>query len=329
MTTSSEASSSDATDPRLVHFPIPLFASVMGFAGLTLVLHQAELVFGWGHWASSLCLALTIFDFALVAFFYGLKVLRHPLAVAAEWHHPVRLAFFPAISISLLLIATALRPHSPGPAEMVWFLGALAQSGLTLAVISGWIGKRAFQPMHISPAWFIPAVGNVVVPVAGVGFGYEEVSWLFFSTGMLFWVVLLTLVMNRLIFHDPLPARLLPTLVILIAPPAVGFLAWLQLNGGEIDAFARMLFYAAVLFAAIVVTQVPGLLRLPFALSWWALSFPVAALTLAALRYGTLMPHPVYVSLGGVGVALVGVIVMALTIRTIKAALSGQICIPE
>ena len=32
----------------------------------------------------------------------------------------------------------------------------------------------------------------------------------------MFWIVLLTLVMNRLIFHDPLPDRLVPTLVILI-----------------------------------------------------------------------------------------------------------------
>lgn len=329
MTSSSNNPSGDAATPRLVHFPIPLFASVMGFAGLTLVLHQAELVFGWGHWGSTLCLALTIFDFVLVGFFYGVKTLRHPAAVAAEWRHPVRLAFFPAISISLLLIATALRPHAPALGEYIWIIGAIAQGGLTLAVISGWIGKRAFQPMHISPAWFIPAVGNVVVPVAGVGFGYTEVSWLFFSTGMLFWVLLLTLVMNRLIFHDPLPARLLPTLVILIAPPAVGFLAWLQLNGGEIDAFARMLFYAAVLFAAIVVTQVPGFVRLPFALSWWALSFPAAALTLATLRYGTLMQNPGYVMWGGVGLALVVIIVVVLTIRTIKAVRAAQICIPE
>jgi tellurite resistance protein len=33
--------------------------------------------------------------------------------------------------------------------------------------------------------------------------------------------MLLTLVFNRIIFHDPLPGKLQPTLVILIAPPAV------------------------------------------------------------------------------------------------------------
>ena len=150
----------------------------------------------------------------------------------AEWMHPVRKAFFPAISISLLLIAVALSAWSPGLARLVWLVGAVLQVALMLGVISGWIGHNPFQTLHISPAWFIPAVGNVVAPLAGVPLGFVEFSWFFFSAGMIFWMVLLTLVMNRLIFHDPLPGKLMPTLTILIAPPAVGFLAWVNLNGG-------------------------------------------------------------------------------------------------
>ena len=316
-------------EPRLAHFPVTLFASVMGLAGLTLALHLAETRFGWGHAASTVALWATVLDFAAIAALFALKALRHPGAVAAEWHHPVKLAFFPAISISLLLIATALRAQAPEVARLVWLAGAAGQAALTLAVISGWIGRRPFQPMHISPAWFIPAVGNVVAPVAGVGFGFVELSWLFFATGLMFWIVLLTLVFNRLVFHDPLPGRLLPTLAILIAPPAVAFLAWLQLNGGVLDAFARILYYGAVVFAGIVVLQVPSFARLPFALSWWALSFPVAALTLATFRYGARSGHAGF-ALAGVAllVLLIG-IVGALVARTALGVARGEICRPE
>jgi tellurite resistance protein len=319
-----------ATDTsRLAHFPVPFFATVMGLAGMTLALHLAETRFGWPHLASRIALGLTIVDFLFVALVYGMKALRHPAAVVADWKHPVKLAFFPAISISLLLIATALRPEAPDLARLVWGIGAAGQAVLTLAVISGWIGHRPFQPVHISPAWFIPAVGNVVAPVAGLPLGFVELSWLFFSTGMIFWIVLLTLVMNRLIFHDPLPGRLLPTLVILIAPPAVGFLAWLQLNGGQLDALARVLYYSGVVFAAIVALQVPRFARLPFALSWWALSFPIAALTVATLRYGALAGSEPHDWLGlGLLALLLGVILM-LVLRTLRAALRGEICQPE
>lgn len=327
------APSSDTTpvaaEPRLAHFHVTFFATVMGLSGLTLALHRAEQALGAGQGLSTAVLGLTVLAFVAIAALYAAKTVRHPAAVVAEWHHPVKLAFFPAISISLLLIATAARPAVPELARIVWLVGAALQGALTLAVISGWIGRRPFQPMHISPAWFIPAVGNVVAPVAGVSFGYVELSWLFFSVGLVFWLVLLTLVMNRLIFHDPLPGRLLPTLVILIAPPAVACLAWLQLNGGELDAFARMLYYAAIAFAAIVAVQAAGFTRLPFALSWWALSFPVAALTIATFTYAALAGSDAHrvMAWGFMGL-LVG-IVTVLVARTALAILRDEICKPE
>lgn len=321
--------SASPDDSRLQHMPVTLFATVMGMAGLTLALHMAETQLGWGHFASRVSLWVTIADFIVISGLFLLKAGRFPKAVAGEWNHPVKLAFFPAISISLLLIATAMQADMPSVARLVWILGAIGQAGLTLAVISGWIGRKPFQPIHISPAWFIPAVGNVVVPLAGIPLGYVELSWLFFSTGMLFWIVLLTLVMNRLIFHDPLPGRLLPTLGILVAPPAVGFLAWLQLNGGQLDAFARVLFYAAITFSAIVTVQAAGFAKLPFALSFWALSFPAASLTVATFRYGTLAGSSVHTGLAFVFLAILAAIVAALIVRTIGAALQGQICKPE
>jgi len=275
---------------------------------------------------SGVMLAVTVLAFVTIGAVYARKAMLHRAAVAAEWHHPVKMAFFPAISISILLIATALAPDMPGVARPVWLLGAALQAALTLAV---WIGHRPFQPMHISPAWFIPAVGNVVVPVAGPALGFVELSWLFFSAGMMFWAVLLTLVMNRLIFHDPLPGRLLPTLAILIAPPAVGFLAWLALNGGQVDAGARVLLNLAYVFAAIVATQAPKFRTLPFALSWWALSFPVAALTIASLRFGALAASGFHTGLGIVLLAVLVGIVAALALRTGRAIVARQICQPE
>ncbi|WP_425074391.1 SLAC1 anion channel family protein [Sagittula sp. S175] len=316
-------------EPRLAHFPVTFFATVMGLAGLTLALHLAETRFAVGHIASRVALVVTILDFVAISVVYLMRSVAHPQAVKAEWHHPVRLAFFPAVSISLLLIATAAQAESPVLAGVIWAVGTALQGILTLAVISGWIGRRPFQPMHISPAWFIPAVGNVIVPVAGIPLGFVEVSWMFFAVGVIFWLVLLTLVVNRLIFHDPLPARLLPTLVILIAPPAVGFLAWMQLNGGQLDALARILYYVAVWFAAFVVVQAPGFARIPFALSFWALSFPVAALTLATLRYAALTGSALHEGFGLVLLAVLVSLVLGLVVRTLQAIVRNEICQPE
>lgn len=317
-------SETTGSEPRLVHFPVPFFASVMGLSGLTTALHAAN----WEA-ASLTALALTIAVFLALVATYALKALRHPQAVAAEWQHPVKLAFFPAFSISLLLIATALAPTLPEVASTVWLVGACGQGGVTLAVLSNWIGHRAFQTIHISPAWFIPAVGNVVAPIAGVGLGFPETSWVFFSAGMIFWIVLLVLVMNRLIFHDPLPGRMVPTLAILIAPPSVGFLAWLQLNGGVLDGFARFLYGATLVFLALALTQVGKLRRLPFGLSHWALSFPVAALTLATLRFAALTGSTAHFWAGQTALIALCLIIATLVVGTLRAMIRGEICRPE
>jgi len=309
---------------RLENFPIPFFAIVMGLSGLTLALHAADLAV-----PSHLALAFTVAVFLAIGSLYALKAVRYPHAVLAEWRHPVKLAFFPAISISLLLIATAVSAVAPEVARVLWIAGAAAQACLTLAVLSNWIGHRPFQPIHISPAWFIPAVGNVVAPVAGVPLGFPETSWIFFAAGLMFWLVLLVLVMNRLIFHDPLPGKFVPTLAILMAPPAVALLAWLQFNGGVLDAFARFLYATTLVFFALALTQVHKLRNLPFALSWWALSFPVAALAVATLRYAALAGSAGHRTAGLILVAALVIIVGALLLQTGRAIARRDICKPE
>lgn len=313
---------------RLEHFPITFFATVMGMLGLTLALHAAEHSFQLGSALSMTALGVSVLMLATVALVYAAKMLRHPQAVKWEWNHPVRLAFFPTISISILLLSIAALGHWPGLAHALWLIGVVLQGALFLIVVSSWITHEKYKHPHLSPAWFIPAVGNVVVPVAGAQLGYTELSWLFFSAGLIFWVILLTLVMNRLTFHDPLPGRLQPTLVILIAPPAVAFIAWVRLTG-EVGAFGHILLDTGYVFAAIVATQMPRILRLPFALSFWALSFPLAAVTISSFLYAQKSGSEPHKMLGTALLALLVVTILALVLRTLTAIRKRQVCLPE
>ena len=323
-----ETAVTSVTHSRLEHFPITFFATGMGMMGLTLAWRAAEAAFGWPHQISGVLLALSIAGLAVVSLFYGAKLLRHSADVAAEWRHPVRIAFFPAISISLLLLAAALTEQAPAIATAIWLPAMALQGVLALSVVSAWIGHRPFQHQALTPAWFIPAVGNVVVPLAGARLGYMELSWLFFSGGLIFWIVLLTLVMNRLMFHDPLPGKMVPALMILVAPPAVAFTAWLRLTG-EPGHFGHFLLSAAYVFALVVATQAGRLRNLPFALSWWALSFPLAALAIASFGYAGAAASLAHKVIGAGLLALLTIVVIGLVWRTAGAIRSGTICVPE
>ena len=106
-------SSRASPHPRLEHFPIALFSTVMGTTGLALAWQKAHVVLGMPEvvGASLRGAASALFVFLLV--FYSLKALGYPQAVKMEMRHPIRVNFFPTVSISLLLLAIAYLETAP------------------------------------------------------------------------------------------------------------------------------------------------------------------------------------------------------------------------
>jgi len=272
---------------------------------------------------------LSVLVYATLLVAYGMKWLKHPSAVIHEFNHPIRLSFFPTSSIGLILLSIATLPFSVDIAVSMWTIGSAIQLVFTLVILSNWMHHDKFQIGHSNPAWFIPIVGNILVPVAGVELGYTEVSWFFYSIGLMMWLPMLAVLLNRFFFHPMMPAKLLPTLFILIAPPAVGFISWVKLHGGAIDDVARILYYFALFTTLLMIAQVKYFSKVQFALPWWAYSFPVAAITIATMvmqeKVGGLffdIAAPLlYLTL----VALLAMLIF----KTLQAAKRGAICVPE
>lgn len=84
---------------RLAHFPISFFAVIMGLGGLAIAWRKAEVVFQPAFGVSCLVLPIAVAFFIVLASAYALKLLRHPQEVLKELRHPVKLNFFPAVSI--------------------------------------------------------------------------------------------------------------------------------------------------------------------------------------------------------------------------------------
>ncbi|MFO1414243.1 MAG: SLAC1 anion channel family protein [Burkholderiales bacterium] len=304
--------------PLLHRIPAAAFASVMGLAGLALAWHRAAAVFAAPPAIATAIGVLAGAVYLLLLAAYAARALRTPQDLRAEWHHPVKSAFAPTLSIGLLLLGTLVSLHAPAPGALLWGAGALAHLAMTLRLLAWWINHPELEAKSVTPAWFIAPVGNIVVPLAGVRLGYTDVSWFFFATGIVLWLPLLAIVLWRLYFAGPLPERLRPTLVILLAPPAVGFLAWTSLIGG-VDAFGRVLYGFALFVLLLVFTQARALLRLPFFLSWWAWSFPMAAITIATMAFAQTPAHEAWLPVAGLMLASTTAMIAFLFLRTLAA----------
>src|SRR5699024_12843032 len=128
-----------------------------------------------------------------------------------DLNHPLKIIYFSTISISLLFLTVAFLDIHDRFSFFIWIFGALLQLSLTLDIITKLMWKSSFQINHYSPVWLIPIVGNVVAPLAGTHHVSEDVNWLFFSTGIVFSIVYLTLFINRMFFRERLPEPLTPT----------------------------------------------------------------------------------------------------------------------
>jgi tellurite resistance protein len=313
---------------RLQHFPISWFAMIMGLTGLTLAWHKAEGILHLAIAPSPWLLMLATGSFALLAALYTVKVIRYRAAANKEWAHPIKINFVPAVSISLILLSIAWLPVSAPSSKLLWMTGTALHLVLTLYVMSQWMHHSKFEITHLNPAWFIPVVGNILVPIAGVNHAPLEVSWFFFSIGLVFWPALLTIIMYRVIFHASLPERLMPTLFILIAPPAIGFISYVKMTG-NVDAFAHVLYHAALFFTLLLFAQIRQFANLKFFLSWWAYSFPLTAITIATLVMFENTGSLFFLRLSGILLGIASVVIGGLFVRTLVAVKRREICVED
>lgn len=310
---------------KLAHLPVSIFTSVMGLAGLGLAYRQFESVFGFAVTAGGPLLFAACLVFVLAAAAYGYKLVRYPAMVKAEFSHPVKASFFAAISINLMLLSMVAPDHFLS--KYLWGTGAAMHFAITVTFVARWIAS-AHELASANPSWFIPVVGNIVAPVAGVGFADKELLWFFFSIGVFFWLVLFTIVFYRVVFHPDLPPALKPTLCIFLAPPSLSFVSYIKL-GGTMDAPARVLAYLAVFFFFVLLAVSRQFYGLRFALSWWAFTFPLCAAAIAVVTAFGLTGWLPLSWLAAAMLALATAAVIAATAGTLNALRRGQVCVPD
>ena len=200
----------------------------MGLSGFTIALSKFYHLRWFPEWPYLAGLFGTTAIFLGFLAAYLLKGVLYPEEVLADYRHKTRMNFAPTISTSFLLLSIAYLGHWPLLSAPLWLIGVVLQTIFVFHIISVWI-THEFEIHHFNPAWFIPVVGNILVPVAGVEFAPFPVSAFYFSAGFFFWIILSTIIVYRLIFHKTMPQKLMPTLFIFMAPPAIGFIsAWVS-----------------------------------------------------------------------------------------------------
>ena len=270
-------------------------------------------------------IVLTYFNIALFFILlvpWSLRWIFFRKEALSDFRHPIQSNFYPTMTISIVLMSAhfGVLGH-PLWAYYTWWIGALGTVIFSVLIPLEMFKSEEIAIDHISPAWFIPPVSLIVIPLVGGNFipqttGIEQelvilINYFGFGSGFLLYIALLAICLYRFIVHHPLPNVLAPTIWISLGPVGAGAIALINVVGGSafvttkepffVMGFLLWTFGIWWLFIAIGLTvHYLRRLQLPYAMTWWAFIFPLGAFVAGS--------HAVSLSLGISIVEVVGFI---------------------
>jgi C4-dicarboxylate transporter/malic acid transport protein len=328
------------------------FAAVMGTGVLAVTLHfYAKLVPALDtlaiglHW-------LNVLFFVLLAVPWLARWIRHTAAALMSLRHPVQAHFYPTFSIALIVLALQFLAfgHHTGIALALWLPGALLTVVFSFAILTLIFHGETVTLEHVTPAMFIPPVGLVVIPVAGAPLaatldpGWRELAlvfnWAALGAGSLLYVGVLALTMFRYVLGKRVGRPLVPTAWVNLGPLGVIPVSLLNLAeampelaaDGMVRVAGLMLWGFGLwwlLMASILTLSAARRGDLPFALSWWAFTFPLGAFVAASWRLGTQLALPPVVAVGALALALLTGLWLVTLAKTLRGIASGALLRPH
>ncbi|MCD4684784.1 MAG: hypothetical protein K8S97_02470 [Anaerolineae bacterium] len=292
-------------------------ASVMGTAVLVVAFFVFEDSIPAAQALQVLFLALSGVLLAGVSVLWVLRWILHFDAVTADLVHPVSGAFFPTMPIALIVWGIALEKAGPqfmdehtvhAIIEVLWVLGTVGIGVFALVILSIFFLRDDLKWHTANLGWLIPPVSALIVPVLGNSLaviGADEawgrtvfmISLGYLGLGTLLFVFVMGAVFTRHKFHAMLPAHLVPTLWVGIAPTAIltiivikmikPLMLHFALTPATTDVLRTLAQVTAVglwsfalfwlVFASVLTLVLHRRAPLTFALSWWAFTFPLGA----------------------------------------------------
>ncbi|MGO4782737.1 hypothetical protein [Cryobacterium sp. W22_MBD10_FK3] len=237
-------------------------------------------------------------------------------SIREDLRDPVQGAFASLAPTSAMLVCTHYAQQLPIAGRIItgvfvaigllfgaWFLAQLA------------LRQRSIDAIHAG--YLLPTVAAAFIVGQSAGtFGWTLLGEAAIAVGILFWLVLGTIILARMAFRPAPPAALLPTFAIFSAPPAVAGNAWFAVNGGRIDLVETMLLGTFVVLILVQLMMLGAYWRLPFTLGFWAFTFTAASSGTYTVHWLALWGGPGHMVWAWLAIGLVTLLIGSIAVRS-------------
>jgi tellurite resistance protein len=308
--------------PGALYLTANLFAVCFGLAGLSQAWTTLMRLVHGPDWPGNALWIVTALVWLVTVIGYLANVAAQR-RWAKELSDPTFGPFTSLIFIVPVLLSVPLAAQARGAGEVV-FGCAAALTVLVGGWITGdWIARNG-ELRRWHPGYYLPAAaGGLIAGGASAALAFTTLSHVLFGLGVGTYLLLGSIVGQRLFVVPELPPALLPTIAIELAPSVVAADSWFAINGGRVDTTFAVISGFAVLMVLAQLRLIPLYRTAPFGPAYWAFSFPVAAAVTCGLHWLGAERVP---GASGLGYALVGLLsagFLLLAARTIVALDTG------
>jgi tellurite resistance protein len=196
--------------------------------------------------------------------------------------------------------------------------------------IGGWLTGQwmsgGIDPDSVHPGYFLPtAAGGLIGASAAAQVHLHALAEASFGIGIICWVMLGSVILNRLFTRPALPPALVPTMAIELGIPAVAGLAYFAVADRTVSFVACALGGYAVLMAVVQVRLIPVYRRLSFTPGAWSFTFAYATAAADALVWLAITKPPAATGYAITVIALLTALVSWIAFRTVILAVRGQL----
>lgn len=218
------------------------------------------------------------------------------------------------LPIAAMLLGASLHRAFPLAGTVLTSISLAAAAAFAAWILSFWMrGEMPLESVH--GGYFVPiSAAGLVGALTAAETGLDWLAVGSFAVGIFFWLVISVFFFLRLALPPAMPAPLVPTLAIMIAPPAVASAAWLTISGGRPNQLFEGLTAMTAFMLLIQIMLLPRYRALPFSLGFWSFTFPAASVAALAITWLHLLQPPAWQAIT-VGV-LAAVTALVVTIAT-------------
>lgn len=301
-----------------------LFSAAFGLAGLGGTWQAAARILHTPHAVANACFLAAAVVWALLIVTYFRQGWHQ---ILADLRDSVAAPFVPLALITPMLLGAALYPYAAVAGRVIV---AVCLAGTV--IVGGWMTGQwiaaDLDPGDVHPGYFLPTVaGGFVASITAAQAGWRPLANVAFGIGLISWLLLGSVLLNRLFFRARLPTELVPTLAIEVTPPAIGGIAGLAVSG---PIFLTYIFGGyMVLMALVQLRLLPLYLRLRFTPNFWAFTFPYASTASYTLDWLNLKRPAGYQAYAAVALALITGLIAAIAARSLVFLARGQFLPPR